>query len=47
MNSLVETDRNPIREIDKIFRGLYIEGESKNAQQNYAREAKDPQWKTL
>lgn len=38
----VDVENKPIREIDTIIGGSHVGGESKNAQTNYAREAKDP-----
>lgn len=34
----------PIREIDTSFRDPYARRETRNAQENYVREAKDPLW---
>lgn len=34
-------DNAPIRDINTVFRGLYVGGDIRNTQKNYAREAKD------
>lgn len=36
------TRNTPIHEIETIFGGPYVGGETRNSQRNYAREAKDP-----